>query len=70
LSKARCRIFVHCVLWAARKFEVGGLRYEYSDFELKAAHITTTVHAGPIEDGLFVRVAYVRDKILRLEIRK
>lgn len=51
-------------------FEVGGLRFEYSDFELKDAHITTTVHAGPIEDGLFVRVAYTGNKILRLEIRK
>ena len=51
-------------------FEVGDLRFEYSDFELKAAHNTTTVHAGPIEDGIFVRVAYTGDKILRLEIRK
>ena len=51
-------------------FEVGGMRFEYSEFELKAAHNTTTVHAGPIEDGLFVRVAYIGNKILRLEIRK
>ena len=51
-------------------FEVGGMRFEYSNFELKAAHNTTTVHAGPAEDGLFVRVAYIGNKILRLEIRK
>ena len=51
-------------------FEVGGMRFEYSEFELKAAHNTTTVHAGPAEDGLFVRVAYLGNKILRLEIRK
>ncbi len=51
-------------------FEVGGVRFEYSDFELTAAHNTTTVHAGPIEDGLFVRVAYIGNKILRLEVRK
>lgn len=56
-------------------FEVRGVRFSYSDYELSPGFNNTTAHGGPIQEGLWVRIAYHDDPfrgtgrvILRLEI--
>ncbi|HEX7289012.1 MAG TPA: hypothetical protein VF532_22700 [Candidatus Angelobacter sp.] len=49
-------------------FSVKAKRFCYSDFEGTAAFKNTASHGGPIRAGLRVRIAYVGNDILRLEI--
>ena len=51
------------------KFTVGGVAFTYSDFRVTSAFNNTAIEGGPIRPGLYVRIAYVDGKILRLEIR-
>jgi hypothetical protein len=49
-------------------FSVKYKTFCYSDFVLTAGFNNTASHGGPIRAGLAVRVAYVGDHILRLEV--
>jgi hypothetical protein len=49
-------------------FTVGGKRFEYSDFEVSAGFNNTASHGGPIKPGLQVRIAYVGNSIVKLEV--
>ena len=53
---------------AMERFEVHGKTFAYSDYVLSAGFNTTTSHGGPIRDGRRVRVGYIRDTIVRLEV--
>ena len=56
---------------ANESFVVNGVRFEYSDYNLSSGGFNNTAsHGGPIKAGLWVRIAYNHDVILRLEIRK
>ena len=49
-------------------FEVDGIRFEYSDFNLNSGGFNnTTSHGGPIREGLSVRIAYNSGRILKIE---
>ncbi len=49
-------------------FSVQHVTFCYSDFEPTAGFNNTASHGGPIRPGLPVKVAYVDDHILRLEV--
>ena len=49
-------------------FVVGGQKFSYSDYIVTAGFHNTASHGGPIHEGLQVRVTYVGDVILKLEI--
>lgn len=50
-------------------FTVRTERFCYSDYGVTAGFNNSASHGGPIKEGLPVRVSYVGDTILRLEIR-
>jgi hypothetical protein len=49
-------------------FVVGGHRFSYSDYIVTAGFHNTASHGGPIREGLYVRVSYLDNLILRLEV--
>ena len=49
-------------------FRVKGRVFRYSDYNLSSGFSTTVSHGGPIREGLTVRISYVSDKIVKLEI--
>lgn len=49
-------------------FVVKGHRFSYSDYILTPGFHNTASHGGPIHEGLYVRVTYVGNLILRLEV--
>lgn len=49
-------------------FSVKAKRFCYSDFRGTPAFNNTTSHGGPIKKGLHVRIAYIGNDILRLQI--
>jgi hypothetical protein len=49
-------------------FIVGGQRFSYSDFIVTSGFHNTASHGGPIREGLYVRVSYLGNLILRLEV--
>ncbi len=51
-------------------FEVGGHRYEYSDYVVAAGFNQTRSHGGPMRNGIRVRIADVGGAIARLEIAR
>ena len=53
---------------AMESFTVQGKRFEYSDYVVTAGFNNTASHGGPIREGRSVRVTYVDDTIVRLEI--
>lgn len=60
---------------ASESFNVQGVGFSYSTYEITSCFNHTTSHGGPIHEGLQVRIAYVptRDRyepncILRLEV--
>ncbi len=50
------------------RFTVGGQTFKYSDFDVTAGFNNTQSHGGPIKLGEFVRVAYIGNVIIRLEV--
>jgi len=44
--------------------------FEYSDFEITGGFNNAKSHGGPISEGLNVRVSYVRNIIIKLEVEK
>jgi hypothetical protein len=55
---------------SVESFSVNGHRFSYSDYIATSGFHTTAGHGGPIREGLYVRITYSNDQILRLEIGK
>jgi hypothetical protein len=55
---------------ALERFCVSHKCFHYSDFEVSAGFNNTSSHGGPIREGLPVRVTYVDDTIVRLEVAR
>jgi hypothetical protein len=49
-------------------FVVGNRRFSYSDYLVTAGFHNTASHGGPVRAGLYVRVTYLGNLILRLEV--
>jgi hypothetical protein len=49
-------------------FFVNGMQFSYSDYVLVPCFNNTSSHAGPIHEGLRVRIAYSGNCILKLEV--
>jgi hypothetical protein len=52
---------------ALESFTVNGRRFSYSDFVVTSGFHNTASHGGPIREGLYVRISYSGNLILRLE---
>ena len=55
---------------AMEKFCVSDACFEYSDYVIVGGFNNTASHGGPIREGLSVRVTYVGNSILKLEVAK
>jgi len=55
---------------AMESFTVSGVPFSYSDYIPKAGFNQTSSHGGPIHEGLPVRIWYVGNEIVKLEIKK
>lgn len=55
---------------ALESFTINGVKFEYSDFVYSYGFNNTSSHGGPIREGLQVRIHYVGNTILKLEIKK
>ena len=54
---------------ADESFTVGGLAFDYSDFDLsKGGFNSAASHGGPIREGLLVRISYREGRILKIEV--
>lgn len=51
-------------------FSVNGVRFEYSDYVVTPGFNNTVSHGGPISAGLPVRVTYIGETIVKLEVVK
>jgi hypothetical protein len=51
-------------------FVVGGRKFAYSDYVLTGCFNNTTSHGGPIRAGISVRVSFVGNCIVRLEVAR
>jgi hypothetical protein len=49
-------------------FVVRGQKFSYSDYNITSGFHNTALHGGPIHPGLYVRVSYIGNLIIRLEI--
>jgi hypothetical protein len=49
-------------------FTVNGHRFSYSDYIVTSGFNNTASHGGPIREGLYVRITYYGNLILRLEV--
>jgi hypothetical protein len=54
--------------YGEESFVVNGVSFGYSDNNLTVGFHNTASHGGPIREGLYVRVTYLDNLILRLEI--
>jgi len=52
------------------RFCVSGVCFAYSDFVITSGFNNTSSHGGPIREGLPVRVTYVGDMIVKLEVAR
>ncbi len=50
-------------------FTVNGIRFEYSDFVVSPGFKNATSLGGPIKEGLPVRISYIGNTILKLEVQ-
>ena len=57
-----------CEGHAQESFTVNGHRFSYSDYSMTAGFRNTASHGGPIREGLYVRISYSGNLILRLEV--
>ena len=53
---------------AMESFCVSGVCFRYSDYVVTAGFNQTSSHGGPIRDGLPVRVTYIGNTIVKLEV--
>ena len=58
--------------WNEKKesFTVNGVPFSYSDYVVTAGFNKTRSHGGPIHQGLPVRIWYVGNEIVKLEIKR
>lgn len=50
------------------RFAVEGVTFTYSDYNVVPGFNNAKSHGGPIDDGIYVRVSYVGNSILKLEV--
>ena len=55
---------------AMESFCVAESCFEYSDYVITGGFNNSTSHGGPINEGLQVRVSYLGNKIVKLEVEK
>ena len=55
---------------AMESFCVDKSCFEYSDYVITGGFNNSASHGGPIKDGLQVRVSYLGNKIVKLEVEK
>ena len=55
---------------AMESFRVGGVPFQYSDYDITSAFNKTESHGGPIHAGRYVRIAYLDNKIIKLEVAR
>lgn len=55
---------------AMESFTVKGVPFSYSDYVITSGFNNTESHGGPIHEGLYVRVWYRGNDILKLEVKK
>ena len=55
---------------ANETFTVKGVPFSYSDGDVSAGFNNPSSHGGPIHQGLPVRIWYVGNEIVKLEIKK
>jgi hypothetical protein len=53
---------------AMESFCVEGYCFEYSDYVVNGGFNNTSSHGGPIRDGVLVRISFVGNKIIKLEM--
>jgi len=53
---------------SAESFVVGDQRFAYSDDVVTAGFHNSSSHGDPIHEGLYVRVTYLGNLIVRLEV--
>ena len=53
---------------AYESFKVAGVPFHYSDYVVTAGYHQSRSHGGVIEPGLHVRIGYLKDDILKLEV--
>jgi len=51
-------------------FTVKGVKFSYSDFHVSPGFNNAASHGGPIKEGLHVRISYIGNTILKLEVAK
>lgn len=54
---------------AMERFQVQGVWFSYSDYVVVASFNNTASHGGPIRAGLPVRISYIGNSIIKLEVR-
>ena len=52
------------------KFCVSNTCFTYSDFKITGGFNNTSSHGGPIKQGLYVRVSYIENVIVKIEIKE
>jgi len=55
---------------AVESFDVNGVSFHYSDFIVGGGFNNTSSHGGPIRAGMFVRIWYSGNDILKLQVPK
>jgi hypothetical protein len=55
---------------AMESFCVEGTCFEYSDYVVTSGFNNTASHGGPIREDLQVRISYIGNTIVRLEVQK
>jgi hypothetical protein len=55
---------------AMERFDVKGVAFSYSDYVITPGFNRTSSHGGPIRGGLYVRIWYLKNDILKLEVLK
>jgi hypothetical protein len=53
---------------AKERFKVAGVPFQYSDYVVTAGYHQSRSHGGVIESGLHVRIGYLDNDILKLEV--
>ena len=55
---------------ANESFKVSGITFSYSDYTITSGFNNTCSHGGPICGGEYVRISYVGNTIIKLEIAR